>query len=170
VLDWKRVDGRRAARSTHIGGSLILFSLPGANPSVVAAMLLLSTTIVGYVRTTDSASAMVQLLFHHLGGIGDLARTAVRCHHPCAGAWTEACIQEQGLPHACDHYLSTVLIISAVLTIPNQTMLSAVICICGMGVFGLVYSGSLTVREASPTRNALTATAMQWCRSWHTSC
>jgi len=88
VLDWKRVDGRRAARSTHIGGSLILFSLPGANPSVVAAMLPLSTTTVGYVSTADSVSAMVQLLFDHLGGIGDLAWTAVSCHHHCAGAWT----------------------------------------------------------------------------------
>jgi hypothetical protein len=42
-------------------------------------------------------------------------------------------------------YLSTVLIMSALLTIPNQTVLSSVLCICGMGLFGLVYTGSLTV-------------------------
>jgi hypothetical protein len=34
---------------------------------------------------------------------------------------------------------------SALLTIPNQTVLSAAICICVMGIFGLVYIGSLAV-------------------------
>ena len=34
---------------------------------------------------------------------------------------------------------------SALLTIPNQTVLSAAISICVMGVFGLFYIGSLTV-------------------------
>ncbi len=42
-------------------------------------------------------------------------------------------------------YLTSVLIMSALLTIPNQTRLSAVLCICTMGVFGLSYIGSLTV-------------------------
>jgi len=42
-------------------------------------------------------------------------------------------------------YLTTVLVMSALLTIPNQTQISSVICICTMGIFGLVYLGSLTV-------------------------
>ena len=42
-------------------------------------------------------------------------------------------------------YLTSVLIMSALLTIPNQTRLSAVICISIMCVFGLLYIGSLTV-------------------------
>jgi hypothetical protein len=46
----------------------------------------MSVTIDGYVRTTDSASAMVQLLFDHVGAIRDLARPAVRCDHHCTGA------------------------------------------------------------------------------------
>jgi hypothetical protein len=42
-------------------------------------------------------------------------------------------------------YLTSVLVMSALLTIPNQTQLSSVICICSMGSFGLVYIGSLIV-------------------------
>ena len=42
-------------------------------------------------------------------------------------------------------YLTSVLIMSALLTIPNQTPLSAVICITIMCVFGLLYIGSLMV-------------------------
>ena len=42
-------------------------------------------------------------------------------------------------------YLTSVLVMSALLTIPNQTQLSSVICICAMGTFGLVYIGSLIV-------------------------
>jgi hypothetical protein len=42
-------------------------------------------------------------------------------------------------------YLTSVLVMSALLTIPNQTQLSSVICICAMGVSGLGYIGSLTV-------------------------
>ena len=42
-------------------------------------------------------------------------------------------------------YLTSVLLMSALLTIPNHTRLSAVICICIMGVFGLIYIGSLIV-------------------------
>ena len=34
-------------------------------------------------------------------------------------------------------YLTSVLIMSALLTVPNQT-LSAVLCICTMGIFGLI--------------------------------
>jgi hypothetical protein len=45
-------------------------------------------------------------------------------------------------------YLSSVLIMSALLTIPNQTRLSAVICISIMCVFGLLYIGSLTVMRS----------------------
>ena len=47
-------------------------------------------------------------------------------------------------------YLTSVLIMSALLTIPNQTRLSAVLCICTMGVFGLIYIGSLTVYRLAP--------------------
>jgi hypothetical protein len=42
-------------------------------------------------------------------------------------------------------YLTSVLVMSALLTIPNQTQPSAVICVCTMGTFGLVYIGSLIV-------------------------
>jgi len=42
-------------------------------------------------------------------------------------------------------YLTSVLFMSALLTIPNQTQLSSVICICTMGMFGLLYIGSLAV-------------------------
>jgi hypothetical protein len=42
-------------------------------------------------------------------------------------------------------YLTSVLVMSALLTIPNQTQLSSIICICTMGIFGLVYIGSLMV-------------------------
>ena len=42
-------------------------------------------------------------------------------------------------------YLTSVLVMSALLTIPNQTQLSSVICICIMGIFGLIYTGSLTI-------------------------
>ena len=45
-------------------------------------------------------------------------------------------------------YLTSVLIMSALLTIPNQTRLSAVICISIMCVFGLLYIGSLTVMRS----------------------
>ena len=45
-------------------------------------------------------------------------------------------------------YLTSVLIMSALLTIPNQTPLSAVICISIMCVFGLLYIGSLTVMRS----------------------
>ncbi len=42
-------------------------------------------------------------------------------------------------------YLTSVLVMSALLTIPNRTQLSSVICICIMGIFGLIYIGSLIV-------------------------
>jgi len=44
-------------------------------------------------------------------------------------------------------YFSSVLLISALLTIPGQTRLSAIICICLGGTIGLVYSGFLGVRR-----------------------
>jgi hypothetical protein len=42
-------------------------------------------------------------------------------------------------------YLTSVLLMSAVLAIPNQSRISAAICICFMGSGGLFYSGSLTL-------------------------
>jgi hypothetical protein len=66
-------------------------------------------------------------------------------------------------------YLTSVLIMSALLTIPNQTRLSAVICISIMCVFGLLYIGSLMVMRNEFTRVDLIGTAMQWCRCSHTS-
>ena len=108
-------------------------------------MLLLSTTIVGHARTTDSALAMVQLLFDHLGGIGDIARTAVRCYHHCAGAWAKTCIQKQGLSDTCGHLFNHCSHFERAIDHSQPTVLSAVIFICGMGVFGLVYTDSLIV-------------------------
>jgi hypothetical protein len=67
-------------------------------------------------------------------------------------------------------YLTSVLIMSALLTIPNQTPLSAVICISIMCVFGLLYIGSLTVMRSEVTRDALTGIATLVCRCSHTPC
>ena len=44
-------------------------------------------------------------------------------------------------------YFSSVLLTSALLTVPNQTRLSAVICICLHGITGLGYSGFLAIRR-----------------------
>ena len=44
-------------------------------------------------------------------------------------------------------YFSSVLVMSAVLTVPNQTRLTAVICVCLEGIAGLSYCGSLAVRR-----------------------
>ncbi|HXZ39687.1 MAG TPA: hypothetical protein VEG68_03025 [Terriglobales bacterium] len=46
-------------------------------------------------------------------------------------------------------YFGSVLLMSALLTVPNQTRLSAVICICFEGIAGLGYSGSLTIRRGA---------------------
>jgi hypothetical protein len=46
-------------------------------------------------------------------------------------------------------YFSSVLLMSALLTVPNQTRLSAVTCICLEGIAGLGYSGSLAVRRGA---------------------
>jgi len=46
-------------------------------------------------------------------------------------------------------YFSSVLLISALLTVPNQTRLSAVICICLEGTAGLGYSGFLAIRRGA---------------------
>jgi len=51
-------------------------------------------------------------------------------------------------------YLTSVLVMSALLTIPNQTQLSSVTCICSMGIFGLVYIGSTD----SPAKRVLRET------------
>lgn len=44
-------------------------------------------------------------------------------------------------------YFSSVLLLSAVLSVPNQTWLSAVICTCLAGIAGLGYCGSLAIRR-----------------------
>jgi membrane protein CcdC involved in cytochrome C biogenesis len=46
-------------------------------------------------------------------------------------------------------YFSSVLLISALLTVPNQTRLTAVICICLEGIAGLGYSGFLAIRRGA---------------------
>jgi len=44
-------------------------------------------------------------------------------------------------------YFSSVLLMSALLTVPNQTRFSAIICICVAGIAGLGYAGSLAIRR-----------------------
>ena len=44
---------------------------------------------------------------------------------------------------------STVLLMSAILTIPTQTRLTTVICICLAGIGGLAYSVSLVIRRGA---------------------
>ena len=44
-------------------------------------------------------------------------------------------------------YFCSVLLTSALLTVPNQTRLSALTCICLQGIVGLGYSGSLAIRR-----------------------
>jgi len=46
-------------------------------------------------------------------------------------------------------YFSSVLLMSAVLLVPNQTRLSAFTCICLGGIAGLSYSGSLAIRRGA---------------------
>jgi hypothetical protein len=46
-------------------------------------------------------------------------------------------------------YFSSVLVMSALLIVPNQTRLSAVTCICLEGIVGLGYSGSLAIRRGA---------------------
>jgi hypothetical protein len=46
-------------------------------------------------------------------------------------------------------YFCSVLFLSALLTIPNQTRLTAVICICLEGIAGLGYSGSLAIKRGA---------------------
>ena len=46
-------------------------------------------------------------------------------------------------------YFSSVLLLSALLCVPNQTPLSAVICICLEGVAGLGYSGFLAISRGA---------------------
>lgn len=46
-------------------------------------------------------------------------------------------------------YLSSVLLMSALLTVPNQTQLTAFICLCLEGVAGLGYSGLLAIRRGA---------------------
>jgi hypothetical protein len=46
-------------------------------------------------------------------------------------------------------YFSSVLLMSALLIVPNQTRLSAVTCICLQGIAGLGYSGSLAIRRGA---------------------
>jgi len=44
-------------------------------------------------------------------------------------------------------YFGSVLLMSVLLTVPNQTRLSAIICICLHGIAGLGYSGFLGIRR-----------------------
>jgi len=44
-------------------------------------------------------------------------------------------------------YFSSVLLMSALLTVPNQTRLTAVICLCLEGIAGLGYCGSLAFKR-----------------------
>jgi len=44
-------------------------------------------------------------------------------------------------------YFGSVLLMSALLAIPNQTPLTAVICVCLEGIAGLGYCGSLAIRR-----------------------
>jgi len=46
-------------------------------------------------------------------------------------------------------YFSSLLLMSALLTVPNQTQFTAVICICFGGIAGLGYSGSLAIRRGA---------------------
>jgi hypothetical protein len=46
-------------------------------------------------------------------------------------------------------YFGSVLLMSALLIVPNQTRLSAVTCICLEGIVGLGYSGSLAIRRGA---------------------
>ncbi len=46
-------------------------------------------------------------------------------------------------------YFSSVLLMSMLLAVPNQTRVTAVICICLEGVAGLGYSGSLAIRRGT---------------------
>jgi hypothetical protein len=44
-------------------------------------------------------------------------------------------------------YFASVLLVAALLTFPNHTRLTATLCICFMGVVGLVYSGSCLIGD-----------------------
>jgi hypothetical protein len=44
-------------------------------------------------------------------------------------------------------YFFSVLYLAALLTFPNHTRLTAILCICLVGVAGLVYSGSFFIRR-----------------------
>ena len=46
-------------------------------------------------------------------------------------------------------YFGSVLLMSALPIVPNQTRLSAVTCICLGGIVGLAYSGSLAIRRGA---------------------
>ena len=46
-------------------------------------------------------------------------------------------------------YFASVLLLSTLLTVPNQTRLSALICICLEGVAGVGYAGSLAMRRGT---------------------
>ena len=52
-------------------------------------------------------------------------------------------------------YFSSVLTMSALLTVPNQTKLSAIICICLGGIAGLGYACSLAIRRGAGTASYL---------------
>lgn len=88
-----------------------------------------------YVITSAAAATLLGLLFVVITLAADRRRT----NTPRIRAYlTPAVI-----------YLSSVLFMSALLTVPNQTRLTAVICICLEGVAGLGYSPSLALRRGA---------------------
>jgi len=52
-------------------------------------------------------------------------------------------------------YFSSVLLMSALLTVPNQTKLSAIICTCLGGIAGLGYAGSLAIKRGAGSASYL---------------
>jgi len=52
-------------------------------------------------------------------------------------------------------YFSSVLLLSALLSVPNQTRLTAVICICLEGIAGLAYSAFLAIKRGASYQSRL---------------
>jgi len=67
-------------------------------------------------------------------------------------------------------YFSTVLLLAALLTFPNHTRFTASLCICLVGVGGLVYSGSFLMgrRHKKITTGCKTASFTQCFHLRHT--
>ena len=52
-------------------------------------------------------------------------------------------------------YFASVLLLSALLLVPNQTRLSAITCVCLQGVAGLGYAGSLAIQRGAGSASYL---------------